>query len=53
MLTTTQKHLILGLRLFDLTEEERETVFLFLQTEKQQTQMVDYMMQNKEASKRF
>ncbi len=49
-LTKTQEHLILGLGLFDLTEEEQEAIFLFLQTEEQQTQMVDYLLGHQDAT---
>ena len=49
-LTQTQKHLALGLRLFELTEEEQEAIFLFLRTEEQQTAMVDYLLDHEHAT---
>ena len=49
-LTQTEAFLIHGLRLFDLTEEEQEGIFLALRTEKQQALMMDYLAYNREAS---
>ena len=49
-LTQTEEFLIDGLRLFDLTEEEQEGIFLALRTEKQQALMMDYLAYNRKAS---
>ena len=48
--TQTEKHLATGLRLFGLTEDDQEAVFLVLQTEEQQLAMVDYMLKHQNAS---
>ena len=45
-LTMHQEHLILGLRLFDLTEEEQENILLFLEKEADQIAMIDYLLEN-------
>lgn len=50
-LTMHQKHLILGLRLFDLTEEEQKAILLFLETEQDQVAMIDYLLENRHATK--
>ena len=49
-LTMHQKHLIRGLRLFDLTEEEQEIIFLFLEKEEEQIEMIDYLMDHQHAT---
>ena len=49
-LTESQKLLIRGLRFFDLTEEEQEAIFLFLQTEEQQWAMMDYLVDHRHAT---
>ena len=49
-LTQTEEFLIDGLRLFELTEEEQEGIFLALRTEKQQALMMDYLAYNRKAS---
>ena len=49
-LTMHQKHLILGLRLFDLTEEEQKAILLLLETEKEQVAMIDYLLENQHAT---
>ena len=48
--TKTEKHLVIGLKLFGLTEENQRAIFLALQTEKQQRTLVDYMMEHLSAS---
>ena len=42
-LTQTEKHLITGLKLFGLEEEDQEAIFLVLQKEEQQTALMEYM----------
>ena len=49
-LTQTEKFLIAGLKLFDLTEEEQESIFLMLQTEEQQVAMMDFLAANRNAT---
>lgn len=49
-LTRTEELLIDGLRLFDLTEEEQEGIFLFLETEEQQNKMIDFLLENRNAT---
>lgn len=44
--TQTEKHLVIGLKLFGLTEENQRAIFLALQTEEQQRAMVDYLMEH-------
>lgn len=50
-LTETQKLLIRGLRLFPISEENQEAVFLFLfKSEEKMWEMMDFLAENKEAT---
>ena len=49
-LTETQKLLIRGLRLFNLDEETQEGIFLSLQNEAQQWELMDFLCANKTAT---
>jgi hypothetical protein len=49
-LTLTQKLLIYGLTLFRLPEETQEAIFLVLNTEDEQLQMIAYLMKHPEAT---
>ncbi len=50
-LTETQKLLIRGLRLFPISEENQEAVFLFLfKCEEKMWEMMDFLAENKEAT---
>ena len=42
-LTQMEKHLVLGLKLFGLTEEDQAAIFLVLQKEEQQVALMEYM----------
>ncbi len=50
-LTETQKLLIRGLRLFPISEENQEAIFLFLfKSEEKMWKMMDFLAENKEAT---
>ena len=49
-LTQTEMYLIAGLKLFDLSDEDQEAIFLILRTEEQQVLMMDYLVDNRNAS---
>ena len=49
-LSQTEMYLIAGLRMFDLSEEEQEMIFLILRTEEQQSMMMDCLADNRDAS---
>ena len=49
-LTKMETLLIDGLRFFDLSDEDQEAIFLILRTEEQQVLMMDYLVDNRNAS---
>ena len=49
-LTMHQKYLIIGFRLFDLTEEQKG-ILLLLETEKDWVAMIDYLLENRKAAR--
>ena len=49
-LSQTEMYLIAGLRMFDLSEEEQEMIFLIVRTEEQQSMMMDCLADNRDAS---
>ena len=49
-LSQTEMYLIAGLRMFDISEEEQEMIFLILRTEEQQSMMMDCLADNRDAS---
>ena len=49
-LTETQKLLFRGLRLFPISEENQEAIFLFLfKSEEKMWEMMDFLVENREA----